>query len=309
MTNYLSIEIESDRPNFAVALATHNGMDWIEEQLDTILNQQGVDVVVFVSDDQSTDNTATYLKSRAELDKRIVVLPKSDSFGGAARNFYRLVKDIELSDFDYLALADQDDCWFDDKLLRAHTTMKQRKVSAYSSNVTAFWPDGRELLLDKSQPQRRWDFLFEAAGPGCSYVFNVKIGLQLQSFVIANWNAVNRITLHDWLFYAYVRSHSLEWFIDSRSGLRYRQHGANQHGANVGWKTALRRMNMIRSGWYRCQGRDIALLCGLDSSPFVCDAFGGRWRHALYLLLHIGDSRRRFRDRVLLGVSCLVNLF
>ena len=140
-------------------------------------------------------------------------------------------------------------------------------------------------------------------------MFNVEIGQQLRRFVVANWNAVNKITLHDWLFYAYVRSVSLEWYIDSRSGLRYRQHGSNQLGANVGWKTLLRRMSMIRCGWYRCQARNIASLCGLDASPFVRNVFGGHWWHALYLLMHIGDCRRRLRDQLLLGASCLFNLF
>lgn len=43
--------------NIAVLLATYNGIQYIEEQLNSILNQSNVNVVVFISDDLSTDGT------------------------------------------------------------------------------------------------------------------------------------------------------------------------------------------------------------------------------------------------------------
>ncbi|MDY0189339.1 MAG: glycosyltransferase [Desulfuromonas sp.] len=298
-----------DYPRFAVALATHNGLQWLDEQLDTVLSQQGVEVVVFVSDDSSVDDTVAHIRDRAMEDKRIVLLPQVSLAGGAAQNFFRLVRDIDLTDFDYLALADQDDCWCDDKLLRAHLMMHQQFADAYSSNVTAFWPDGRERLLDKAQAQRRWDFLFEAAGPGCSYVFSVQVGRQLQAFITQHRSAIANVILHDWLFYAYVRSAQFNWYIDSRSGLRYRQHSSNQLGANSGWRTGYKRLRMIRNGWYRNQALHIARLCGLGATPFVRHALGGHWWSSLYLLLHINSTRRRMRDRLVLGLSCLLHLF
>lgn len=35
-------------PRVAVLLAAYNGMQWIEEQVDSILNQQGVAVTLFL---------------------------------------------------------------------------------------------------------------------------------------------------------------------------------------------------------------------------------------------------------------------
>ena len=56
--------------------------------------------------------------------------------------------------------------WFKDKLIRAVSAIEENNCNAYSSNVTAFWPDGKEALIDKAQPLRKWDYFFEAAGPG-----------------------------------------------------------------------------------------------------------------------------------------------
>ncbi|HBN14018.1 MAG TPA: glycosyl transferase, partial [Pseudohongiella sp.] len=41
----------------AVLLAAYNGMQWLPEQLDSILSQVGVDVTVYVSTDRSSDGT------------------------------------------------------------------------------------------------------------------------------------------------------------------------------------------------------------------------------------------------------------
>lgn len=44
-------------PKVAVLLAAYNGMQWIKEQIDTVFNQQDVDVTIYISVDLSTDGT------------------------------------------------------------------------------------------------------------------------------------------------------------------------------------------------------------------------------------------------------------
>ena len=52
----------------AVLLASYNGVKYIKEQVDSILNQKEVDVTIFISDDLSTDGTLEYLNGlRLEL--------------------------------------------------------------------------------------------------------------------------------------------------------------------------------------------------------------------------------------------------
>ena len=102
-------------PTVAVVLAAYNGSRWIQEQIASIFAQQGVDVTLFISVDSSTDGTEALVNQLAAADSRIVVLPHGLRFGGAAPNFYRLLKDIDFSAFDYVALADQDDVWLSSK--------------------------------------------------------------------------------------------------------------------------------------------------------------------------------------------------
>lgn len=55
--------------------------------------------------------------------------------------------------------------------------MTETNVVGYSSNVTAFWPANKRKLVSKAQPQRTSDFMFEAAGPGCTYLLQGSLAL------------------------------------------------------------------------------------------------------------------------------------
>ena len=170
-------------PTVAVCLAAFNGVRWLAEQLDSILLQRDVEVTVFVSVDASTDGTEQWFDVRATENAQIIVLPHGEHFGGASRNFFRILRDVDFTGFDYVCFADQDDIWLTGKLLRAHQILTKTGAAAYSSNVVAFWCSGRKVLVEKSQPQRQWDYLFEAAGPGCTYVLDSALAIELQNFV------------------------------------------------------------------------------------------------------------------------------
>ena len=53
------------QPKVAVLLAAYNGMQWIEEQLASILCQSGVDVSIHISIDTSNDGTEAWCESFA----------------------------------------------------------------------------------------------------------------------------------------------------------------------------------------------------------------------------------------------------
>ena len=57
---------EVNRPKVLVLLAMFNGSVWIEEQLESIVNQTGVNISVLISDDKSTDNCDELLKASIE---------------------------------------------------------------------------------------------------------------------------------------------------------------------------------------------------------------------------------------------------
>lgn len=304
-----SQKVPSFLPRVLVLLAAYNGVEFIAEQLTSILNQIGVEVVVYISVDPSDDGTEQWAAVFASGCERVFLLPCGDRYGGAARNFFRLLRDVDFSSFDYVALADQDDIWLENKLYRAHECVQLGRYDAYSSNVVAFWPDGREALVDKAQPQVGYDYFFEAAGPGCTYVFTVASALKMKAFTLQRWEAVNDIALHDWFFYAWYRTRGLRWHIDNEWHMRYRQHGNNQVGVNKGIAAIIRRLILLRSNWYRLETVKIADLVGSPSDKIVGLIHRNSWLAHVALLPHIGQLRRRFRDRVFLFLMILLGFY
>lgn len=291
-------------PKVAVLLAAYNGMQWIEEQLASILNQSAVEVTVYISIDTSNDGTEAWCAAYATEHPEVLVLPSAGSFGGASRNFFRLIRDVDFDGYDFVAFADQDDVWHSNKLQRATQAIQARRVEAYSSNVTAFWSDGSSHVLDKAQPQAEWDFLFEAAGPGCTYVMSKKLVDALKPSMLANWQKLQDVSLHDWYCYAFARSHGYRWYIDPEPSMDYRQHERNHIGANKGLSPLIARYKTIHNGWWFNQVRLIALLVGQGSDPFVSTWLKLHRRQLMKLSLSAWRCRRRVRDKMFFFCIC-----
>ncbi len=291
-----------------VLLAAYNGQQWLATQIDSILKQENVNVSLIISLDASDDDSLDICNKYVEDNSNILMLSYGLHFGGAGKNFYRLLKDTDFSNFDYIAFSDQDDIWHSDKLFRA-TEMLQ-DYDCYSSNVTAFWQDGREVLIDKAQPQLRWDYLFEAAGPGCTYVFKHEFAMYFKQWLITNYDTIsNNITLHDWLLYAFARHHKYSWFIDPVPSMQYRQHANNQVGANNSFSAAKKRLLMIKTKWYRNELIKLIKVLGVEDIPLVTKGVSNGYLGNLYLLYHVNQIRRRFRDRIAFVIVCIFGLF
>jgi rhamnosyltransferase len=289
----------------AVLLAAFNGIQWLKEQIDSILSQEGVAVDLYINVDQSSDGTEDFIDQLSKSEPRIHILPHGQHYGGAAPNFYHLIKNIDFSQYDFVALADQDDIWLQKKLFTAIANIQKFNADAYSSNITAFWQNGKKLLINKAQKQVEWDFLFEAAGPGCTYVFTQNFLLDLQRFILINWTTINHIYFHDWLIYAYARANNYCWFIDSYSSLLYRQHTNNQVGANVGLSPFLIRAKKVLNGWGLNQSLLIANAVGLGNSPFVLNWSKGSRLGYISLCSHFWQCRRRLKDKFLFFLGCI----
>lgn len=250
-------------PRVAILLATHNGERYLDEQLDTILDQSGVDVTVFASDDASTDATLGLLRRRAAADERLVLLPPTRQ-GSAHGNFRRLLIDVDPTGYDAIGLADQDDRWMPGRLERQLELLRSG-FDAVSSDVVMFDDTGRRAVLRKSQPQVRFDYLLESAGPGSTFVLGPEAA-RLVHRVMRDDPRTAEAGAHDWLMYAIVRGAGLRWWIDPVPSVEYRQHDANVLGANRGAAAALERGSRIVNGWLREHALRVAEIV-LDLQP------------------------------------------
>lgn len=303
-------------PRILVLLATHNGVRWLPEQLDSILAQEAVEVRVVVLDDESTDGTWEWLVEQAAHDARIEVLPRQGASGSSVANFCRLIQQAQPAEGELISFADQDDVWAPRKLARHAFVLRERGVDGVSSNVTSFTEKGKRSLIRKNFPQRRFDYLFESPGPGSTFLITPKL-LALTAHVIESEPAARDVEFHDSLIYAIARGAGLSWHIDDESSVDYRQHGNNVMGANVGARSAMSRLQLIREHWLRNHAialTKVALsVAGDDEVPelrrilSLLTSRGARPRLALARMSPL--LRRRPRDQRIIGLLISIGVW
>ncbi|MDR0580021.1 MAG: glycosyltransferase [Campylobacteraceae bacterium] len=293
-------------PLIAILLAAYNGKRYIKEQIDSILEQKGVKVNIFVSIDISTDNTREYLIEKYSNNHSVILLDDIGRFGDATKNFMRLVRDVDFSHYDFVSFADQDDVWYPNKLSRAVQMIYEQGCFGYSSNVLAFWESGKEKMIVKSQPQVKYDYLFEAAGAGCTYVMAQKLAHEFKKCVTKNFNSVNDLWSHDWFCYAFARANGFKWYIDDFCSMRYRQHINNQIGANSGFVAFKNRVKTVLFNNAFEQPLKIANLIGLKNDPFVIKWSKLGRLDMLKLAFYANQCRRKIKDKILFFVACIL---
>ncbi len=294
-------------PCVLVLMATYNGAAVIEQQLQSILSQTGVRVRVAIGDDGSSDQTLALAQAMATANAAALTILRHDPpKRSASQNFFALLAAIDTSDADFMAFSDQDDIWEPDHLARAIGELDRTGAEFYSCNTLAFWPDGRTKALRKDFPERRFDHLFETASQGCTYVFRAAGGRRFADFVRGAGPALKAVEFHDWLLYAWARTHGHAWTMDPAHRVRYRQTRANVIGANSGLGAARRRLAMLRSGWLRTQSLRIIAALGLDDNPVHRRLERFRWQDRLWLAMHARQCRRRPRDAGVFAVMLIL---
>jgi len=96
----------------SIAMCSYNGERFIKEQIDSILAQTYSNIELIIVDDGSEDNTLKIINDYIKKDSRIKLFQNEKNLG-FIKNFE---KAIGLCSGDYIALADQDDIWKNNKL-------------------------------------------------------------------------------------------------------------------------------------------------------------------------------------------------
>lgn len=103
-------EMSPARGRVSVCMATYNGARFIREQLESIIEQLGVDDELIVVDDGSTDDTLRLVESFA--DSRISVYRNERNLGSCAT----FARGVSLATGDVIFTSDQDDIWIPGRL-------------------------------------------------------------------------------------------------------------------------------------------------------------------------------------------------
>lgn len=156
-------------PKVAVLLAAYNGEKYIQEQIESIVNQVDVDVYIYISIDASTDRTLEICQQFQKIYKNIFIINEGkERFGSAGKNFYYLIKNVDFEEFDFIALSDQDDIWKPLKIIRGIQVLEKEQASGYSSDVECFWDDEnrKNKIIKKSYPQKNMITILNQQAPG-----------------------------------------------------------------------------------------------------------------------------------------------
>lgn len=155
-----------------VCIATFNGEKYIREQLNSILFQLSLQDEVIVSDDGSTDNTISIIKSFN--DKRIKIIDGVYRHSPTL-NFENALKEAK---GDYIFLADQDDVWKDDKvkiclkwLQHYDCIISDAEVTDENLKITS--PSLYQLMNIKSG--RVYNILYKNGYTGCCMAFTKRV--------------------------------------------------------------------------------------------------------------------------------------
>ena len=179
------------------------------------------------------------------------------------------------------------------------------EANGYSSSFYAYWSTSKIKYVDKYPKQFEYDYIFQGPGPGCTFLLDKELFCCLQKFVISNFNEVSNVYYHDWFIYAYARSRSFKWFIDSKSYIYYRQHSNNDTGVNLTFKSIINRISLIYNKFAFEQISLIAKLLGYEEKLSIFF----RFPLSIFLVLpHVRKYRRDCLGRIALSLCVLFNL-
>lgn len=232
----------TDKIKVAVLVSTYNGQQFVTDQIDSIfsqnIDQQAVQIQVYVRDDSSTDHTLAVLTDlKKKYSSALTIMGHRNENVGVKRSFFALV-DNEMIDADYYFLADQDDIWETNKVARMLQEFQKYPVDEPVGIYSDLWvadANGKSLGKRMSQ-QARWpqnvkvDYRFLATDyrvTGAAFAFN-KTAREL--FMRIPDNFIPLINMHD-SFFALIVSVCGKLVQIDEPLVRYRQHGTNLIGA------------------------------------------------------------------------------
>ena len=307
--------INDRKKKVQVLLSSYNGVDYISEQIESILCQCGVQVELFIRDDGSCDQTMDLIQEYAKKYPNVHFYQGAHI--GVSKSFFDLMAHAEQS-ADYYAFADQDDVWLPCKLLRAVTLLEQltdtqKKAPVLYASGLIYADEALQQLKTARWKQKKMpsfgNALTENICTGCTQVFNQEL------LTLVKKHKPKCGILHDWWMYLSAACFGTVVY-DDAAFLYYRQHSANVVGMSncfLGrWKRRLFRAGVLRGKIAR-QARDFCRAYGMYAKDCVLAArvadYKKSWRNRIEVVLerqiHRQDCCDDFVYRILFLIGYL----
>jgi len=242
--------VQKRSPHLAILMCTYNGENFLEEQLDSIENQDYKNWTLYVNDDGSKDGTLDILKRYQKkwgIKKLHIRRGPQKSF---QQNFLQIITDKKIY-ADLYFLSDQDDIWMTHKL--SHTLQKISKLDPsepilYCARTTYVSSNAKKILGQSDLFLKKPSFknaLVQSLAGGNTMAFNnhlKKIASQFKEVEIVS---------HDWWLYIINELSDGKTFYDEEPTIFYRQHKGSLIGNNTTFLAKMKRLWLLFKGVYR----------------------------------------------------------
>lgn len=146
----------------SIAMTTYNGERYLQEQIDSILNQTYSNFELIICDDCSTDSTIEIISSYNDSRIKLFVNDKNLGF---KKNFEKAIK---LCTGEYIALSDQDDIWKSNHLEVLYEKINNKELIC-----------GNNLLINENGESKNINFFDSNLLDTNFYNTNYKIFLKI----------------------------------------------------------------------------------------------------------------------------------
>ena len=218
----------------AIIIATYNGEKYINELLESLVNQTYQNFRCYIHDDGSSDQTLEIcLRYQEAYPENFLVLNYPAS-GGSKENFFSIIKYVVEP---YMMFCDQDDIWLPKKIELSLKKIKELEFSYNSKPLIVFSDlkivDSNLNVLHNSYCNFKKvrknisfrDSLIQGIIPGCACILNRKL-----YSILNTYKNVNNIYMHDWWALALCLGVGGHYDIVEEPLILYRQHSNNTLG-------------------------------------------------------------------------------
>lgn len=221
-----------------ILLATYNGREYLQEQLDSLYAQKNVEIKILVRDDGSTDLTQNILKENAKSHSLIW-------YQGEHKNvqdgFFELMQRASKMQYEYIAFCDQDDVWDNDKLSIAIKKIKEKSVNKglvlYYSGQRLVDSNLQFIENHKLNSKRSLQTRFVLSDfAGCTGVFNKQLLEEVVKF------KPDYMLMHDTWVLRVCLCLGGTVIVDSEPRMSYRQHQNNTVGLKHGFFSTVKQV-------------------------------------------------------------------
>lgn len=141
-------------PKVTIVIPVLNVRPYIEECLDSVVNQTLTDIEIFCVDAGSTDGTLEIEQEYARKDSRITILDDSAHSTGYAKNL-----GFQLAHSKYVAIVESDDYIALDMMEKLYDTAEKYELDMVKGNYRSFLGEGESrLFADKAVSLNREDY-------------------------------------------------------------------------------------------------------------------------------------------------------